>query len=147
MQLQENSTWGGSDGRLSWNAQTTITLFLLRDLSTFSHYFFSWAIGTFHGSSGFPRVENWKPKAFFFFFLTKSFLNVYVKNWSIILCGHGLHKSSSYGRLVHLERATFGDKLPQSATSGTLPLVSNSLSTFLGYFCNKDLRQYLSNII
>lgn len=36
----------------------------LRDLSAFSHYFFSWAIGTFHGSSGFLRVENWKPKAF-----------------------------------------------------------------------------------
>jgi len=41
-----------------------LLLFSLRDLSTFSHYFFSWAIGTFHGSSGFPRVENWKPKAF-----------------------------------------------------------------------------------
>lgn len=102
----------------------------LHDLSSFSHYFFSWAIGIFHGSSGFPGVENWKPKAFL----------MYVKDWSIILCGHGLHKSSNYGRLVHWGRATFGDKLPQSATSATLPLVSNILSTFLGYFCNKDFR-------
>lgn len=122
---------------------------MLRQLLLFSYYVIlahfhiissAGQLVPFMVAQGSRELKIGNQKLSFFFFLTKSFLNVYVKNWSIILCGHGLHKSSSYGRLVHLERATFGDKLPQSATSGTLPLVSNSLSTFLGYFCNKDLR-------